>query len=96
MGKSQTPQGRMYETYGRCITAKCRQCCNYQLKEKGSSEHVCIAYSETLPWNGMNDACLELFNWPFRGIRPRLSPLERMYTPRPVQPAAIEGQQMLF
>lgn len=86
----------MYETYGKSLTEKCRQCCNYQLKEKGGAEHICIAYSNTYKWDGMSQACQKLYNFPFRGIRPRLTPLENLFAQNTVRPSIIEGQQRLF
>lgn len=73
--KSVTPIGRMHEAYGCSSLDYCKKCCNYQKRERGGSDYICIAYSNTEPWKETWMACVDLYNYPFRAIRPRQKPL---------------------
>ena len=64
----------MRKEYGYGIPEPCEYCCNYQLGSRETGRMVCIAYSMEEDWDKKELAC-GLFNRPFRGIRPRMTPL---------------------
>lgn len=84
---------RMRKEYGEKPANWCGQCCNCQAK-CGVSK-VCIAWSDTLPWNEDLRAC-GLFNVAFRGLRPRRRPLHEMFEPQRRQPEPSPEQSTMF
>lgn len=87
----------MRQEYGEKICDQCGDCCNRQLKSRKEKTMICIAYDNETPWERHERAC-GLFNVPFRGIRPKRTPLgeylERKTRHRPQE--NTEEQASLF
>lgn len=79
MASSTQLMKRMHDHYGRDYVHTCKQCCNCQLKERLGSTKICIAYSNSTPWNPNATACEKLFNVPFLALRPLRRPLEEVF-----------------
>lgn len=70
---------RMWKYYGKNpYKRKCSECCNCQTGENG--EKVCIAYSDTVPWQPEKVGCEKLFNSPFLAQEPALRKLSGLYS----------------
>lgn len=80
----------MRKEYGERIIHFCRDCCNRQLNNRTERVMVCIAFDNETAWPENERAC-NLYNVPFRGIRPKLMPLGDFY--KEAQKARSQGIQ---
>ena len=90
-----TAAKQMRREYGENLCECCADCCNRQRISHDEPKMICIAYGRNLSWDSKEIAC-GLFNIPFRGLRPRRTPLgEVLCRERSMKSPVTEAEEQI-